>query len=196
LYWGELVAAAVLEERRRIARELHDGLAQELAFIASRSKLLGMGALADELASAAERALDESRRAIDALTRPLHEPLDVSIRRAAEEVAARFGTPVTLQLETGIPTTAARRDALRRITREATINAAQHGHASHIAVTLAKESAGVRLLVQDDGADFDTSAPTKGFGLISMRERVASLAGEFVLRTEPGVGTTVEVALP
>lgn len=196
LYWRELVGAAVLEERRRIARELHDGLAQELAFIASRSKLLGEGALADELASAAERALDESRRAIDALTRPLHEPLDVSVRRAAEEVAARFGTPLTLRLEAGITTTAARRDALRRITREATINAAQHGHASHIAITLMRDNGSIRLLVEDDGAGFDASAPTRGFGLISMQERVARLAGKFVLRTEPGLGTTVEVALP
>jgi signal transduction histidine kinase len=195
-YWRDLVGAAVLEERRRIARELHDGLAQELAFIANRAKMLVPSDLASELGSAAERALDESRRAIDALTRPLHEPLDISVRRAAEEVAVRFGAPLTLRLETGIPTTQAKRDALRRITREATINAAQHGHAANINITLAHENDRVRLRVEDDGAGFDASIPTNGFGLISMRERVASLAGEFVLRSEPGSGTTIEVSLP
>jgi signal transduction histidine kinase len=196
LYWRQIVGAAVLEERRRIARELHDGLAQELAFIASRSNLLGSGPLAREIASAAERALDESRRAIDVLTRPLQEPLEDSVRRAAEEVAARYGTPLTLHLEPGIAATAARRDVLRRITREATINAAQHGHARHVAVTLASSERGVRLVVEDDGSGFDATAPTSGFGLISMRERVESLAGQFVLRSQPGVGTVVDVALP
>ncbi len=120
----------MLEERRRIARELHDGLAQELAFISTQSRLLRPAALEQSLTSAADRALDESRRAIDALTRPLGEPVDVVVAKAAEEVATRVGARLTLDLQPGIATTHETREALRRIVREATVNATEHGHAT------------------------------------------------------------------
>lgn len=196
LYWRQLVGAAVLEERRRIARNLHDGLAQELAFIVSQSKLLVPSNLSVALASSAERALEESRRAIDALTRPLGEPLDVSVCRAAAEVTARFDTLLTLRVNHGIHVEPAVHDAFRRITREATINAARHGRAEHIVVTLARETEGLLLRVEDDGGGFDPSAPSSGLGLMSMRERVASLGGKFALSSTLGSGTTVEVVLP
>lgn len=195
-YWRRLAWGAALEERRRIARDLHDGLAQELAFIVRQSKSLGESAGERQLASAAERALDESRRAIDALTRPLDEPLEVSVARAGEEVAKRFGAHLTLQLQKGIPARPPLRDALRRIAREAVINAAEHGQAHHIVLSLEHADGLVRLRVEDDGTGFDPSTPSTGFGLIGIRERAASLGGSLVLRSEPGAGTTLEVALP
>jgi signal transduction histidine kinase len=195
-YWRRLAWAAALEERRRIARELHDGLAQELAFIVRQSKLLGPSIGERQLASAAERALDESRRAIDALTRPLDEPLEVSIARAGEEVATRFGAQLTLRLQEGIPAKHSLRDALRRIVREAVTNAVEHGQARHIVLSLEQSDGCVRLRVEDDGTGFDPASPSSGFGLIGIRERAASLGGSLVLRSEPGAGTTLEVALP
>jgi signal transduction histidine kinase len=89
-YWRGLARVAVLEDRRRIARDLHDGLAQELAVIAMHSKSLADprgNPVAAEIAAAADRALDESRRAIAALTRPLDEPLAAVLGDVGAEVA-------------------------------------------------------------------------------------------------------------
>jgi signal transduction histidine kinase len=195
-YWQDLAKGAVLEERRRIARELHDGLAQELAFIASQSRLLGEGALERRLTSAADRALEESRRAIDALTKPLGEPVDVAVASAAEEIAPRVGARLVLDLQRGITTTPEVREELRRIVREATVNATEHGQATQIRISLESNGAGLRLVIADDGTGFDPSPPTEGFGLISMRERAAAMGGKVTISSEPGAGTTIEVVLP
>ena len=194
-YWRNLARAAALEERRRIARDLHDGLAQELVFIANRSKLLD-GEQAAELNSAAERALEESRRAIDALTRPLDEPLESAVRRAAEEVAIRFGVGLSLELEPSIDASSDLRDAFRRITREAATNAARHGGARHVVVALARRSPGIVLRIEDDGVGFDPTRPSSGFGLVSMSERAARVGGRLRVDSHPGTGTLVEVAVP
>ena len=194
-YWRGLARTATFEERRRIARELHDGLAQELAFIANRSKLLP-DELARELRSASERALEESRRAIDALTRPLDEGIDVAVMRAAEEVAIRFGVRLALDLEPVIEASASVRDALSRITREAATNAARHGKASHLAVSLASQGSELRLRIADDGRGFHVDGPRRGFGLVSMSERAASVGGTLRVRSQPGAGTVVEAVIP
>ena len=121
-YWRRLADVAVLEERRRIARDLHDGLAQELAFIAAETR--------GPASKAAERALDESRRAIAALTRPVDEPLHVALVQAAEEVAHRVGTQIRFEGETVSTVPGDTREALIRIVREAVTNAARHGGAA------------------------------------------------------------------
>ncbi len=195
-YWRDLAQAAVLEERRRIARDLHDGLAQELAFISTQTRLLGEGRREQSLSSAADRALEESRRAIDALTKPLGEPVDVVVAKAAEEVATRVGARLTLDLQRGVETTHETREALRRIVREATVNATEHGRATEVGISLERNGAGLHVAIRDDGDGFDPERPTEGFGLISIRERAARLGGDVTVRSEPGSGTTVEVVLP
>jgi signal transduction histidine kinase len=201
-YWRNRAEAAALEERRRLARDLHDGLAQELAFIAAQARALaaadgGSGA-ATRLAAAGERALDESRRAIAALTRSVDEPLDTALAQAAEEVALRAGARVKLDLAPNVVVSAARREALIRIAREAVGNAARHGRARTIDVQLASGS-GLRLRVADDGVGFDLAAADRegrGFGLVSMRERAESLGGVFRAESRPGAGSVIEVTLP
>jgi signal transduction histidine kinase len=196
----ELAEAAASGERRRIARDLHDGLAQELAFIVGQTRSLegqtgGEGPFA-HIAAAAERALDESRTAIAALSRTVDETLDVALAQAAEDVAGRTGTHIRLELEPGIRVPHDTREDLARIVREAVSNAARHGRASNVLVTLSNTGS-IRVRVVDDGEGFDPDAPRRrGFGLTSMRERAEVRGGVLTLTSEPGKGTEVEVILP
>jgi signal transduction histidine kinase len=199
----ELADAAVLRERRRIARDLHDGLAQDLAFIASRVRVLERDPAAtvrlDQLTSAAERALDDSRAAIAALTRPLDEPLDAALARNATEVAERLGSHADLDLQAGVDVTAATRESLVRVVRESVANAVRHGRASRVAVSLTRTDH-LRLAIADNGCGFEPARrpaqPDAGFGLLSMSERAEALGGRLGVHSAPGCGTTIEVVLP
>ena len=191
--------AAVFEERRRLARELHDGLAQELAFI--RSEGARLSGTADRgvmrMATAAERALGEARMAISSLTTPVGEPLEVTLGRAARAVATRMDAQVEVACtgEPEVPTAA--RQSLERIVREATSNAVRHGRAKVIRVEIdANES--LRVAVVDNGRGFDTTQQPRddSFGMTSMRERADGMNGTLQVRSAPGEGTTVEVVLP
>jgi signal transduction histidine kinase len=201
VYQDAVARAAVLDERRRLARDLHDGVAQELAFIASQMRWSAGRPQeeedSDQILEAVERALDESRGAIAALSRPVDEPLHVALAHGAKEVAERLGGTVELDIQAGVQLPPSWREALARILREAIANAIRHGHARTVSVEL-NDTNGIWLRVTDDGQGFDPSEPTPGtsFGLISMRERTESLGGEFRLSSEPGVGTAVEVLIP
>jgi two-component system NarL family sensor kinase len=147
---------------------------------------------------AAQRALDESRSAIAALTRPLDEPLEVAVAQAAEEVAERIGVNVRLELE-AVPDPEPRtRDAILRLVREAVSHTAWHGQATRVTVSLAN-SGGLRLTVKDDGAGLDRDARREGsedMGLMNMRERVEALGGKFCIESTPGSGTQIQVVIP
>jgi len=200
---GRHVDAAVERERRRIARDIHDSLAQDLAFIAARVRALERDPAAsvrlDHLAIAATRALEHSRTTISTLTRPLDEPLDAALARNATEVAARHGGHAKLRLQAGVVVPPATRESLVMILREAVANAMRHGRAGSVDVSLSQQS-WLRLRVTDDGRGFDAAAraarPDAGFGLQSMEERAQALGGGLVVRSAPGAGTTIEVALP
>jgi len=199
-YWTGLARAAAVEERRRIARDLHDGLAQELAYIVSEVRWLtnhgGGASTLRNVNAAADRALDESRRAIAALTRGDDESLDVALAQAAEEVADRVGTTVRLNLEPAPPIDATTQEALLRIAREAIANAGRHSNADEVVVDLSVNGS-VRLRISDEGDGFDVAeVDDDRFGLVSMRERAEALNAEFLVISSPGRGTSVEVALP
>lgn len=201
-YWQQAAEAAVADERRRIARDLHDGLAQELAYIATRSTALarttgdGHGA---QVAAAAQRALDESRRAIAVLTAVRDESLEDVVAESAEQVAGRFGLDVRLDLEPGLVVGPRVREELGRIVREAVTNAGKHSGAAGVHVRLWRDEA-VHLRIHDDGAGFrpgsGASSLAGGFGLVSMRERAQTIGGTLRVTSEPGTGTSIEVVLP
>ena len=198
-YWKAASQAAVLEERRRIARDLHDGLAQELAFVGRNLKRLDQeNQYVKRAAGGIERGLDDARRAIAVLAEPVEEPLDVVLARAAHDVAMREGTEVVLALAPGIEAPAETREALVRIVSEAITNAARHGRADLVHVEL-ENGKRLCLRVRDTGAGFDGTErrgnARRGFGLRTMRERAAALGGEFGITTEPGRGTEIEVVL-
>jgi signal transduction histidine kinase len=125
----------------------------------------------------------------------MDEPLDVVLARAVTDVADRFGAEVELDLASGALASPARTESLLRIACEAVTNAARHSGASRVVVSLHRTGDGLRLRVQDAGCGFDSTAPTRGFGLISMRERARSVGGRLSVASTPGRGTTVEVAM-
>jgi signal transduction histidine kinase len=183
---------AVLEERRRLARDLHDGAAQELAFIASE-----LGDIPDGLhpslrwiRSAAERGLWESRRAIAALTLPLDRPFPEELAASIEEITRRGDVSLSLAIDQSIDLPQHMEDAILRVAREAVLNAVQHAQPSQIHVGL-NSSGNLRLEVADDGRGFDEQKATRGFGLTSIRERTELSGGRFDVQSRPGLGTRV-----
>jgi len=202
-YWKASRETAVLDERQRIARDLHDGLAQELAFIVRRANRALEKCItppdALQISNAAGRALDESRRVIAALTRPLDEPLDVVLSEAVKGVADRVGTTVALSLDSDVHVRPEVREALVRIAREAVTNAARHGDARLVRVEL-ENGDGLRLRISDDGRGFDSHSTRRrrsgGFGFTSMADRVREIGGTLNVASRRGVGTTVEVQIP
>ncbi len=197
-YWRDHATLAVFDERRRVARELHDGLAQELSFIRSQTVAMAAGVplqdMIGHVAAAAERALQESRRAIDVLADGVQMPLNEALRAAGEDVALRHGAHVEVHADTPpMPPSVA--EALIRVVREAVANAVRHGGARSIVVSLVCDNRGLRLEVTDDGSGFDPGEARHGFGLKSMRERVEALGGQLHIRSKPGGGTTVEAVV-
>jgi signal transduction histidine kinase len=199
---GRQAQQVAVDERRRMARDMHDGLAQELAFIASYSQRLDRngrdGPTVSHLQAAAERALHDSRTTIAVLTSPPDAPLALLITRTAESFRSRFGVQVGLDLDPSLVVDAERRNAVLRILHESLTNAIRHGSARHISVRMAGGSRHPALTIADDGSGFDVAAALragKGLGLTSMRERAEMLGGHLSVISGPGRGTVVEVGL-
>jgi signal transduction histidine kinase len=201
-YQPRLAEAAVANERRRIARDLHDGLTQEIAFVAGGLRSGSRRALGpDEVApllDAADHALVEARQAVVALSSADDEPLGAAIGRLASALALRAGLEITLHVPRDIEAPAPVRAALLGITREAVTNAVRHSGGRSLIVTLSDGDA-LRLQVCDDGVGFPVESQARGgagFGLTSMRERAGLAGGAMTVRSRPGAGTLVEVAVP
>ena len=199
LYQRGYAQSRVLEERRRIARDLHDGLAQELAFIVTTTRKMVDARYGDheviQLASAAERALDESRRGIASLTQRNSQPFDAALVQTVEEVGGRLGAQVLVTADAAPRLTQERQEQLLRIVREAVTNAVRHGSANVVRVEFSN-GRGLHLRIEDDGVGFDPAGVhPNGYGLIGMRERAAALGGQlFIASTSEG--TQIEVVLP
>jgi signal transduction histidine kinase len=203
-YWDLRTRMAVLAARRRVARDLHDGLAQELAFLWSQSQLLSQGARPEEaerierITGAAGRALDEARRAIASLTRPLDEPFVRVLQQAADDLSSRYDVKIATDLDVAAAIGLDEGEALLRIVAEAVRNAVRHGAASRIDLVM---TATPRCLaICDNGRGFfpgrTTSMRAGGFGTTSMRERAEGLGARLEITSAPGNGTTVRVTWP
>jgi signal transduction histidine kinase len=134
-YWRALPAAAVAEERRRIARDLHDGLAQELVYLGRNLDSLDGEASGDTLTRlrrAVERAQFESRRAVGTLAAPAGQAIETDLADAVGEIAERFQVGLDLDLVPGVRLPTARAEALVRIACEAVTNAARHSGSSRV----------------------------------------------------------------
>jgi signal transduction histidine kinase len=197
-YWDSRARLAALDERSRLARQLHDGLVQELSFV--RSQTAGGPSLEGErlafVAAAVDRALSESRVALDALTSPGDEPLESALGRVATEVAHRAGVAVEVAVDGADDVDVAVHGAMLGIVREATTNAVRHGRARTVRVIAERTLGVLELRVADDGTGFDPGAIVGGFGLRSMRERARLAGGSVEVRSSPGAGSVVCASFP
>lgn len=188
-------------ERRRIARDLHDGLQMQLVLLALEAQNLAKSAGAD--AAAAERAT-HLRQGIDAAAAELRQLvhavmpaalIERGLAAAAEDLADRMPIPTTLELQLdGGPLSSAVEHTAYFVLAEALSNALKHSQASQIQVRLADGDGWLRLSVHDDGmggADLHT-----GTGLRGMGDRVDVLGGFLELSSAPGEGTLIKVDLP
>ncbi|GAA6527578.1 ATP-binding protein [Intrasporangium sp. DVR] len=196
-YWSAQARAAVLEDRRRLARELHDGVLQELGYIRMEAHSIGDSAVKGDILASCDRALDEARTAVDALGSGPEEPLSVLLQRAARQVAERYNAAVEVDLDDSVAAAAEHTHALVRITREAVSNAIRHGGVARVTLRLSAGERGLRqLTVSDAGRGFDPHSmvgAAKGYGLKSMSERAQALGGSFDIHSSIGEGTTVAV---
>jgi signal transduction histidine kinase len=206
------LATAQEEERRRIARELHDGLTQDLGGLA-----IELGRLAAQrpasgrtLAGAfltLQRRVVRAAEAARHIAHQLHPSelddlgLAAALRAFCEDFSGREGIGLTFtdhDLPESLPAEVA--PCLYRVTQEALRNIVKHARTRQAAVTLSGNGTGVRLSIQDDGVGFNVPPPdeTIGLGMQSMRERVQLLGGTFSVISEPGKGAEVlaEVPLP
>jgi signal transduction histidine kinase len=193
-YWSR---AAVLEDRRRLARDLHDGLTQELSFIYAQSQLLlkrpDDRRVPSQISAAAARALDEARQAIGALTRPADQAFAETFQQSVEDLAGRYGIRTVAAIEGEVVVTSEQAEAIFRITAESLRNAVRHGQASCVSVGLTAEP--LVLTVEDDGCGFSPDeVVTRGFGLTSMRERAEGTGASYALTSADGQGTKVQVS--
>jgi signal transduction histidine kinase len=196
--WERRVVQAAIEERRRLARELHDGLAQELAYLSTQSTLAARKGPSEErlrnLADSAERALQETRLAIVELSDD-ELSLDHLLRELAREAGARHGCTVEVEaVPMEVPERVGR--DLVRIAGEAMANAIRHGDADRILLRLQQMDGSIHLSVTDDGRGFDAELAHTGFGLASMRARAERLGGECSIVSALDQGTSVIAEVP
>ncbi|MFJ2028526.1 sensor histidine kinase [Streptosporangium sp. NPDC087985] len=203
--------AGVLGERQRMAREIHDTIAQGLTAILTQLEVAD--SVIDDVPAARSRlntvrtmareSLNEARRSVQAL-RPA--PLDeAQLATALHDIAAKWsqstGVPVSVSV-TGDPRPlhAEVEITLLRVAQEALANIGKHASATRVGLTLSYMEDVVVLDVRDDGSGFTPetagSSDAGGFGLIAMRQRVTRLAGAFVIETAPGQGTGLSATVP
>jgi signal transduction histidine kinase len=196
-----------LEERNRIAREIHDSLGHSLTALnlqletalklweSNPGKAETFLATAKELGS---KALKDVRQSVSTMrSNPLQEQ---SLERAIASLAENFHRsnsilPVyQINLEYSLPPEI--NTAIYRITQESLTNISKYACATEVKLELTTIRSNLRLIIQDNGRGFDVRQNTTGFGLHSMRDRTLALAGEFNINSTPGSGCKITVNIP
>jgi signal transduction histidine kinase len=199
----EQLVAAREEERRRVRRDLHDGVGAALAGLRLQldsARDLVADPLAGKLLDAAADGLAEAVRDVRQVTEDLRPPAldDLGLAASIEGLARRLRTPaLDVVVDAGIlPTLPAAVDvACYRIAAEALANAAKHARASRVEVRLSAADGLLRLAVVDDGVGLPAVPRSRGLGLSSMRQRAEEIGGRCTIESDGG-GTRVSVALP
>ena len=199
--------AGVLSERERLAREIHDTIAQDLTGLVllaqrTRRELLGgsptVGETIDLLEESARSALAETR-ALVAASAPValtEGGIAAALDRLGERFGRETGIAVRIEADAALPLDRDTEVVLLRCAQEGLANVRKHSEAATASVSLRLDGAVVTLVVRDDGRGFDASAPRVGYGLDGLRDRLALGGGGFHIETSPGNGTALTASLP
>jgi signal transduction histidine kinase len=198
---------AVLKERNRLARDLHDTVKQ-LAFAGAAQIGTARTLINREPQAArphieeAERILLELREELSNLILELTPPVlaDKGLAAALSEYSNSWSRQneiaVDMSMQGDHPLPSEVSETVFRIVQEALANAARHSNARNVQINLSYENDDLRCIINDDGLGFDPSAEQTGFGLHSMVDRAAALGGESTVESQPGQGTVVTVSVP
>jgi signal transduction histidine kinase len=198
------------EARKMISRELHDDLGQKLALLTFDcgnlllTPSLSLEQIREEVRNI-EMRLVQTSQDVRQIAHQLHpsvlEDLGITaaLRELCEEFSGREGIQATFHEENmpkDVPVPIA--SCLYRVTQEALHNVSKHAHASSVCVTLTATPEGIHLSIHDSGIGFDTNSESyrSGLGVVSMKERVRLVEGEFSVQSEPGDGVEVKVFIP
>jgi signal transduction histidine kinase len=209
-YEEHIRQAARIEERSRLARDLHDAVKQQLfaiqtsaATVKERFTSDASGALAalEQVRAAARDAMTEMEALINQLqAAPLENTgLASALKQQSEALALRTGADVHVEigaLPPSIRLPPGAQQALFRAAQEALANVAKHARAKRVTVRLGMSGHNLELSVTDDGVGFDPIAVTSGMGLTNMQARVLEIGGSRLVRTSPGHGTTIAFSVP
>jgi signal transduction histidine kinase len=206
----ERLISAEDEERRRIARELHDETGQSLTALVVGLRTIADLAVTTDVRSVAQRLEELAAQSVDnvgRLARGLHprELDEWGLATAATRYVGGFSRSLGIAVDFRLEGLDSRRlsplveTSMYRVLQEALTNVARHARAKNIVVGLKRDGATIELLVQDDGVGFDVSrvldgAP--GLGLHSMHERITLLGGSVQIESRPGHGTMVRARIP
>ncbi|MCB0232342.1 MAG: sensor histidine kinase, partial [Anaerolineae bacterium] len=198
-------------ERQRMARELHDTLAQGLAGLilqleAAKSQLEAgrttrTGEIIDQALLRARETLGEARQAIGDLRSSDGVPADLglAIRREVDRFSAATGIPCAVEVSLSATLPQRSTEHAVRIVSEALSNVALHAEADHVWVSAAQQDDLITITVRDDGVGFDRDPQKPGaghYGLVGMRERARLAGGMLAVTSAPGRGTAVQLSLP
>jgi signal transduction histidine kinase len=202
----ELQRLQVLEERERIAKELHDGVIQSLFAVGMSLQGLAAASSDENMARRLEAAVEDVDHSIRDLRnyifglRPgilADRQLDQALKEMASEFGARSGVVTVVEVDSEAASQlASRAGDVVQLVREALSNVGRHGAATTCRVSLRRGDAGLSLEVDDDGRGFDVDMTTWGMGLSNLRERVESLGGVLQVQSTPGEGTIVRATFP
>lgn len=210
-YAAQVEDLTLIAERQRMARELHDTLAQGLAGLilqleAARSQLEAgrttrTGEIIDQAMVRARATLAEARQAIGDLRNSdaVAQELGPAIRREVERFSAATGIPCALEVSLSAKVPQRAVEHAVRIVSEALSNVALHAEADQVWVSAVQGEDQVLITVRDDGVGFDAARQASGaghYGLVGMRERARLAGGTLAIASAPGHGTTVRLSLP
>jgi two-component system NarL family sensor kinase len=196
--------ALAAEERNRLAREIHDTLAQGLAALTMQlevaDSLAGARAPDDSrLHSAVERALVLARSTLDEARRSVLDLREAPLEgRSLSEALEAMARDAGRSPEDAVDVTVIASDGVDAgVAQQAVVNATRHARARQITVRLTRSENEIRLSVEDDGTGFEpTDVPSDRFGLVGMRERARLLGGSLTVESAPDAGTAIEVRVP
>ncbi|MBB6674983.1 sensor histidine kinase [Cohnella nanjingensis] len=200
--------SAVVEERQRLARELHDAVSQQLFAISMTATAVGRTLdhdferarrqieLIEEMSSVAQSEM----RALLLHLRPIHlegKRLSQAIPELVKEMKAKVDVDISLDMDDELPLNKGVENHLFRMVQEALSNTLRHARATKMDIALHRRGETVRLAIRDNGVGFDVQEKKHAsYGLVSMEERVNELGGSLNVASAPGKGTRIEIRVP